>query len=117
MKTIDAVVAGYIATWNETDPERRRALVADTFATDATYLDPVQAGDGHAGIDEMIAAAQQQFPGHRFELSAGPDDHNDRVRFAWDLVNGEGKVVTGIDYATVADDGRLRAVTGFLEPA
>jgi hypothetical protein len=117
--TTTAVVAGYIATWNETDPARRRALVADTFAADASYLDPLMSGEGHDGIDAMIAAAQQQFPGHRFELSAGPDAHNDRVRFAWDLVgaNGGGRVAAGVDFATVADDGRLRSVTGFLEPA
>jgi hypothetical protein len=119
MTDITAVVAGYIATFNETDPTRRRALVADTFAADATYLDPLMSGDGHEGIDAMIAGAQQQFPGHRFELSAGPDAHHDRVRFAWDLVGpGDGTpVAAGVDFATVADDGRLRAVTGFLEPA
>jgi len=119
MTDINAVVAGYIATWNEPDPARRRALVADTFAADASYLDPLMSGEGHDGIDAMIAGAQQQFPGHRFELSAGPDTHHDRVRFAWDLVgtNGGPPVAAGVDFATVADDGRLRAVTGFLEPA
>ena len=66
----------------------------------------------------MIGGAQQQFPGHRFELSAGPDAHHDRVRFAWTLVRRRERraVAAGVDFATVADDGRLRAVTGFLEP-
>ncbi len=119
MPDINAVVAGYIATFNETDPERRRALVTETFATDASYLDPIMSGDGHDGIDAMIAGAQQQFPGHRFVLTTGPDIHHDRVRFAWDLVgtNGGDRVAAGVDFATLADDGRLRAVTGFLEPA
>jgi hypothetical protein len=40
------------------------------------------------------------------------------VRFTWQLVAENGDAVaTGVDFATVADDGRLRAVTGFLEPA
>ena len=73
-------------------------------------------GDGHDGIDAMIAGAQQQFPGHRFELASGPDAHNDRVRFAWRLVGADGPVGAGVDFATVAPDGRLRTVTGFLEP-
>jgi hypothetical protein len=66
----------------------------------------------------MIAAAQQQFPGHRFELTMGPDAHNDRVRFAWSMVPDAGgvPVAAGVDFAIVADDGRLRSVTGFLEP-
>jgi hypothetical protein len=118
MTDITTVVHNYIAMWNETTPEDRRAIIADTFADDARYLDPLQSGDGPAGIDAMVAAAQKQFPGHRFELSAGPDAHHDRVRFAWRLVaDGGAPVAAGVDFATVADDGRLRDVTGFLEPA
>ena len=116
MTDISAVIDNYIAAWNEADPGRRRAIVADTFADDATYLDPLMSGEGHSGIDAMIGAAQQQFPGHRFELAMGPDAHNDRVRFAWSLVGDGAPVAAGVDFATVADDGRLRAVTGFLEP-
>ena len=40
------------------------------------------------------------------------------MRFAWQLVGADGDAVaTGMDVAVVADDGRLRAVTGFLEAA
>ena len=118
MTDITTIVDGYIAAWNETDADRRRALVADAFTDDASYVDPLMTGEGTDGIAAMIGGAQQQFPGHRFELSAGPDAHHDRVRFAWTLVGGENgsAVAAGVDFATVADDGRLQAVTGFLEP-
>lgn len=115
---IATVVDDYIAVWNEADPERRRALIARTWTEDGTYVDPLMAGEGVEGIDAMVAAAQAQFPGHRFELTFGPDAHNDVVRFTWTLVaveSGETAAV-GVDFATVAPDGRLRAVTGFLEP-
>ena len=116
--TITSVVDTYIASWNETDDERRRALVAETFTDDARYLDPLMSGEGTDGIAAMIGAAQTQFPGHRFELSFGPDAHNDVVRFAWTLRRRRtGPVAGGVDFATVADDGRLRNVTGFLETA
>jgi hypothetical protein len=116
MSDITTTVHNYIAVWNETTPEERRALIADTFADDATYLDPIMSGDGPAEIDAMVAGAQAQFPGTRFELSAGPDLHHDRVRFAWRLVSVEGApVAAGVDFATVTDDGRLREVVGFLE--
>ena len=49
------------------------------------------------------------------ELSFGPDAHNDVVRFAWTLRGDAGPVGAGVDFATVAPDGRLRNVTGFLE--
>ncbi|HEX6021042.1 MAG TPA: nuclear transport factor 2 family protein [Solirubrobacter sp.] len=105
----------YIEAWNETDPERRRALVAEAFSEDARYLDPLMSGEGQDGIAEMIGAAQAQFPGHRFELSFGPDAHNDVVRFAWTLHGANGPVANGVDFGKVAEDGRLRDVTGFLE--
>jgi hypothetical protein len=108
-------ITTYIAAWNETDPERRRALVAETFSEDARYLDPLMSGEGQDGIAAMIGAAQAQFPDHRFELSYGPDAHNDVVRFAWTLHGADGPVANGVDFGTVAEDGRLRNVTGFLE--
>jgi hypothetical protein len=115
MTNITSVVDTYIASWNETDDARRRELVGETFAEDGTYLDPLTSGAGPDEIATMIGAAQAQFPGHRFELAFGPDAHNDVVRFAWTLVGDGGAVARGVDFATVADDGRLRNVTGFLE--
>jgi hypothetical protein len=116
MADVSAVVDGYIETWNVTDAARRRAVIGETFADDATYLDPIMSGDGPDGIDAMIAGAQAQFPDHRCELTAGPDAHHDRVRFGWRVVSPEGAtVLAGVDFAQLADDGRLRDVTGFLE--
>src|SRR4051795_9903744 len=115
--TTPTVVDTYIAAWNETDPDRRRSLVGATWTEDGSYLDPLMSGAGVEEISAMIGAAQTQFPGHRFTLSAGPDAHNDVVRFSWTLTGADGPVAAGTDFATVAGDGRLRAVTGFLEQA
>ena len=51
----------YFDAWNEPDVARRRALIDATYASDAAYRDPLMAGDGHAGIDAMIAAVQARF--------------------------------------------------------
>jgi SnoaL-like domain len=118
MTDITTVIDDYIAAWNEADADRRRELVARAFAGDATYLDPLVASEGTDGIAAMIAAVQQQYAGHRFVLAAGPDAHHDRVRFTWHLRDGGGgHVATGVDFATLDGDGRLQAVTGFLEAA
>ena len=85
--TITSVVDTYIAAWNEGDADAPpRARRRDLRPTTARYLDPLMSGAGIDGITAMIGAAQAQFPGHRFELSFGPDAHNDVVRFAWTLV-------------------------------
>ena len=118
MTDVTAVVDGYIAMFNETDGERRRSLIARTWTEDGTYLDPLMSGEGADGIDAMVAGVQQAYPGHRFELTVGPDAHHDRVRFTWQLhgPNGAGPIATGVDFGRLAEDGRLREIIGFLEP-
>jgi hypothetical protein len=117
MPDVTTLVDDYLAAWNETDGAARRALVQRVFTDDAEYLDPQMAGAGTDGIDALIAGVHERFPGFRFTLADGPDAHHDRVRFAWHLgPEGGDPIVLGIDFATVADDGRMRAVTGFLEP-
>lgn len=111
------VIDRYIAIWNETDGAARRALIAKTWTDDASYLDPMMASDGAAGIDAMIQGVQAQFPGFRFRLIGPVDAHNGRVRFSWDAAPGPDAeaVIAGADFAELAVDGRLRAVTGFLD--
>jgi len=114
---IGEAVNGYFAMWNETDPQRRRAVTAATWSDDASYIDPMFAADGRDGLDAMVAAVHAQFPGHRFRLTGTVDAHHDRARWNWELAgpNDGPVVVAGVDFAVLAPDGRLRTVTGFLE--
>jgi hypothetical protein len=106
----------YIAAWNEGNAERRRGIVAEAFAADASYLDPLMQGQGHEGINAMIGGAQAHFPGHSFSLLGTPESHHDRIRFSWALAaGGAAPVARGTDFATLSADGRLQAVTGFLD--
>ena len=108
----------YIAAWNETDAERRRALIAAAWAKGAHYLDPVLQGEGHDGIDAMIAQVQARFPGHRFRRTGAVDAHHDCVRFTWELgPEGGPAAVRGTDFAQIDADARLRSVTGFFDQA
>jgi hypothetical protein len=106
----------YIGTWNETDPSRRRAGIAQVWTDDGAYRDPVQAADGRDGIDAMIAGFQEQFPGSTFILTGAVEHYHDRVRFTWDLVDVDGGTpFAGTDVAIVAGDGRLRDIAGFFD--
>ncbi len=115
--SITAVVDRYLQAWNERVPERRRALVAEAFADDATYVDPARSGAGADGIDAMIAGAQEQHPGVELTLAAAPDAHNDHVRFTWHLCPAGSTEVAmvGHDFASIAPDGRLQDVVGFVD--
>src|SRR5262249_30531448 len=65
------IVERYIASWNETDPQRRRKMVDELWANQASYIDPLAEAHGCDAIDAVIAAAQAQFPGLWFRV-AGP---------------------------------------------
>jgi len=105
----------YIAVWNETDAARRRALLAEGWTESASYIDPLMQGQGHEQIGALIGAVHQRFPGFRFTLDGRVDGYGDQVRFSWALgPEGQADLVKGTDFA-VLEDGRLKAVTGFLD--
>jgi hypothetical protein len=110
-----AIANRYIALWNETDPARRRALLAEGWTENAAYVDPLAKGDGHEEISALIGAVQQRFPGFSFALAGRADGYADKLRFSWVLgPASEADMVQGTDFALV-ENGRLRSVTGFLD--
>jgi hypothetical protein len=112
------LVDRYFAAWNETNAARRRALIEQTWAHDASYVDPLLAGNGHEGIDAMIGAVHERFPQHTFRLNNNADGFGNYVRFSWDLVAPGGEaIVKGSDFGVVDAAGRFKSVTGFLDAA
>jgi hypothetical protein len=115
MTVLEQLADRYIAAWNETDPMRRLELVAQTYTEDATYLDPLLGGQGHAGISAMLGAAQSQYPGHRFRRTTSIDTHHDRMRFSWEMAPETGPPLAKGTDICVVDEGRLRSVLGFFD--
>ena len=115
MATVNEAVDTYIATWNEFDEGKRRRLITEGWAEQASYTDPHYAVRGHDEIDAMIAGAQTQFADHSIALAAGPDAHHDRARFVWHLLppGGGEPLVVGVDVAIVDASGRISEVSGF----
>ncbi|WP_109529731.1 MULTISPECIES: nuclear transport factor 2 family protein [Nocardia] len=112
---MNTLVAQYLHAWNTTDAAARKAAVAEIFAADAEYIDPLIEVAGHDGIDAAIAGVQAQFPGWVFTLAGPVDAHHDQVRFTWELgPAGAAAVVVGFDVAIVRD-GRIAHVYGFLD--
>ncbi len=106
----------YLAAWNETDPAARRKLIDETYAEDASYVDPMAEAYGRDAIDATIGAVQQQFPGLVFSLAGPVDAHHQQARFTWGLgPEGAEPIVVGFDVAVANADGQLTGVLGFLD--
>jgi SnoaL-like protein len=117
MSDVNNTIDRYIAIWNETDANRRRELIAQTWTSDASYVDPLVAIKGRDAIDATVAGVQQQFPGHTFKVAGPVDAHHNVARFTWELASDGATepLVVGFDVAVLADDGRLQEVHGFLD--
>jgi SnoaL-like protein len=113
------LVHRYLAVWNESDPDLRRAAIAAVWADDGGYVDPLAAVTGHDEISALIGQVQAQVPGHVFRLLGDVDAHHNVSRFAWELVPAGGgeSIAEGFDVAVTDDDGRIGSVVGFLDKA
>ncbi|MET8740549.1 nuclear transport factor 2 family protein [Streptomyces sp. NPDC004728] len=117
MTAYDEAVQRYFAAWNAATDEELAKAVAAAFTESATYTDPLADVRGHEELAATIDGAHQQFPGFEFRLTGTPDGHHDIARFGWELVStADGSApVAGFDVITLADDGRITSVGGFLD--
>src|SRR5262245_26992758 len=119
MSNANEVVVRYLAAWNEREPKRRREAVAKAWTEDGSYVDGAREGRGYDGLDAMIATAQGHFPGYRLGLASGIEAHHDYLRFSW-AAGGTAEAplyIKGTDFVTVAGDGRIKSVVGFVDAA
>jgi hypothetical protein len=116
MNNVDELVNGYLEAFNETEPQRRRELVAQLYTDDSAYVDPLVELRGASQIEAFIDQTQAQFPGYAFTLGSAIDAHHDQARFNWHATApGESEpAYVGFD-VLVTDDGRIRTVYGFLD--
>jgi hypothetical protein len=116
------LVERYLDSWNKTDTDARRAAVAEIWADDGRYVDPMVDVSGSEKISDVIGAVQARAPGHVFRLldERNPiDAHHNVVRFYWELVPAAGgeSLAIGFDVAVTDERGRIASVLGFLDKA
>jgi hypothetical protein len=115
MTDVTTIARRYIDLWNERTQSRRRELLAENWTADASYVDPLMHGNGHDGVEALIAGVQQRFPDFRFKLIGEPNGYGDHIRFSWGLgPDGVDSPIKGTDFA-VLKEGRIKSITGFLD--
>jgi len=108
------LVDAYFAMWRATDEGARAELVARAFAPDGRHVDQLADAVGHDALAGMLAGVHAAYPGFAIERTSGVDRFGDQLRFAWRLDAADGTpVVTGVDVAELAPDGRFARITGF----
>ncbi|MFD5778617.1 nuclear transport factor 2 family protein [Streptomyces sp. NPDC126933] len=113
----ESAVTRYFEAWNAASAEQRAKAVAAAWTEDGRYTDPLADVTGHEALAAVIAGAQEQFPGFEFRPAGPVDGHHDTARFSWELVSvTDGSApVAGSDVITLAEDGRISSVRGFLD--
>jgi len=116
MPQLETVIRKYLEAWNDTDAAHRRARIAELFAPDCSYVDPMAAVAGRDGMDALIAGVQQQFPGLRFTLNGNVDAHHDQARFVWHAGPPGASEPAVIGFDVIELEGtRIKRVLGFLD--
>ncbi|ANP53066.1 ketosteroid isomerase-like protein [Streptomyces griseochromogenes] len=117
MSIYTTAVARYFEAWNAADADTLAKAVAAAWSEEGTYTDPLADVGGHEQIAAVIRAAHEQFPGFEFRLAGDVDGNHHIARFGWELVStADGSApVAGSDVVTLAEDGRITSVLGFLD--
>jgi len=117
MSDTSTVVDTYLRAYGEPDSDTRMELLTQSFSPEGQLADPPLDASGLTGINDMMAAVQQQFPGHVFRRISEIDGHHGFVRYGWELIDPDGQVaLAGMDIGELDADDLLRRVTGFFGP-
>jgi hypothetical protein len=113
-QALENLIHKYIAAWSEPDLAARRDLLAEVWAENGEYTDPMSHAAGRAELDSVIASFLANNPGARFSVQGEVSHHHRYVRFYWSLQFADGKEMTGMDYGEVTADGQLNKIVGFF---
>lgn len=109
----------YFAAWGEADEDARRIHLEAGWAEHGTYTDPTADVHGREALVKHIGAfaSSPQSKSFSIERSSGIDIHHQVFRFAWEMRDASGKVLTpGIDYGEFNDEGKITKIVGFFGP-
>jgi steroid delta-isomerase len=115
---IRTAVKGYVAAIESRD----REAWLDGFAPDATVVDPVPAPaavgrQAIAGVWDSMAAAADHFTMEVHDTHVGGEQAAVVFTLTVTAEGGAGMAFDGVQVFTVDDDGRIRALTSYWDPA
>lgn len=136
MNFANELCSRYVAVWNEGDPERRHAMVAELWAPDGEHVlvPPQEVRDaaagmkmssvfevrGHRELEDRVTDAYERFIASGEHEFRGRDDAErlrDVVKFRWEVVSTEDGSVAGVglEFLVIDPNGRIRSDYQFIE--
>jgi hypothetical protein len=106
----------YFEMWNEADPSRIRAHLDLAVTEDFIFCDPLNWHVGRDALEDNVQQFRQKYPEATLHVTSDFDHHHNRYRYEWQILLHGRTVLTGMDIATVADDGLIERVDGFFGP-
>jgi hypothetical protein len=101
--------------FNEPDPQRRAAVIAEVFTEDVVFTDAERTVTGHAGLGATVTGLLAQGPGLVFTPSGPFRGVGDLGMRSWRLGRPGGETVLGgLDIAQVVD-GRIARLWTIIE--
>jgi hypothetical protein len=120
MASIDEMIRGFVASWNESDPAKRDLTIERTWSPDGIYRNATAEFGGYVGIARAVTAAHDAFVANGFVFTlASVDINHDAVRYRWEMLPSSGGEPDsiGTHIALVGSDGRLVSDYQFIDKA
>lgn len=121
MVTAENLAARYVALWNETDPDARRAAIADLWRPGGTHFVGEREAKGYAALELRVTGSHEKnvrINGNRFRARPGAQRLRDVVTFNWEMLPGNGETVlaVGLEFLVLDADDRIIADYQFIIP-
>jgi len=92
--------------FDENDPARQRAAIAEIFTEDCVFYEPRGVHRGRDEIDRVAGAIKATHPDFRYQPIAGPEELGNCGRIQWvSGPPGEAPAYAGTDFIIVRDAG------------
>lgn len=105
----------YSSAWKAETEVQKRAILADTLATQAVYTDPTGVRTGYDELIGYMTEFHKQIPGGHFVVTYFLAHHGKSIA-KWNMMAGDGsKIGVGVSYGEYNADNKLVAITGFFD--
>jgi hypothetical protein len=102
----------YVALWNETDADKRRAAIEAFFAPDAAHFVGAREAKGYAALEARVIGSHEKNVrdgGFLFRVRPGAQKLRDVVTFHWEMVPRDDPdhiAAVGLEFVTLTREGK-----------